>query len=161
MPAFKAMYIARPDQALRLILKPIVTGDQWGYCTIADIGRAELIEDMGVSAKRIPPWLLPESCLARAKITPADRGRVRPDILLVNMTQSGCMRYRRPAGRHTDLSTNSEQPKLVGCWWPIKAKVWLIEGGYTSDTRHLEKLAEKKNQHQKLMDALVVRGFDA
>ena len=54
MPAFKAMYIARPDQALRLILKSIATakGDQGGYYKIADIGRAELMEDMGVSAKR-------------------------------------------------------------------------------------------------------------
>ena len=33
--------------------------------------------------------------------------------------------------------------------------------GYTSDTRHLEKLAEKKSQHHKLMDALKLRGFDA
>ena len=39
--------------------------------------------------------------------------------------------------------------------------VWLIEGGYTSDTRYLEKLAEKKNQHHKLMNALTLRGFDA
>ena len=39
--------------------------------------------------------------------------------------------------------------------------MWLIEGGYTSDTRHLEKLAEKKNQHHKLMEALTLRGFDA
>ena len=68
---FKAMYIARHDQALRLILKSIVTGDHGGYYTIADIGRAELIEDMGVSAKRIPPWLLPDSCLARANINPS------------------------------------------------------------------------------------------
>ena len=32
--------------------------------------------------------------------------------------------------------------------------------GYTSDTRHLEKLAEKQNQHQKLVGALELRGFD-
>ena len=60
MPAFKAMYIARHDQALRLILMSIAKGDHRGYYTIAEIGRAELMEDMGVSAKRIPPWLLPD-----------------------------------------------------------------------------------------------------
>ena len=101
MAAFKAMYIARHDQALRLIQRSIVTGDHGGYYTVADIGRAELIEDMGVSAKRIPPWLLPDSCLARANINPAERNRVRPDILLVEMTQSECTRYRRPAEGHT------------------------------------------------------------
>ena len=30
-----------------------------GFYTIADIGRDELIKDMGVSNKRIPNWLLP------------------------------------------------------------------------------------------------------
>ena len=39
--------------------------------------------------------------------------------------------------------------------------VWLIEGSYTSDTRHLEKLAEKQNQHQKLVGGLELRGYDA
>ena len=56
--AFKAMYIARHDQALRLILKSIANGDHGGYYKIADIRRAELIEDMGVSAKRIPSCLI-------------------------------------------------------------------------------------------------------
>ena len=44
---------------------------------------------------------------------------------------------------------------------PLHRKVWLIEGGYTSNTRHLEKLVEKKHQHHRLMDALTLRGFDA
>ena len=43
---------------------------------------------------------------------------------------------------------------------PQRRKVWLIEGSYTSDTRHLEKLAEKLNQHQKLVGALELRRFD-
>ena len=85
MPPFKAMYIARLDQALRLVLMSIAKGDHGGYHTIADIGRAELIKDMGVSAKRIPTWLLPDSCLERANINPADRSRLRPDIMLVEI----------------------------------------------------------------------------
>ena len=44
---------------------------------------------------------------------------------------------------------------------PQRRKVWLIEGGYTSDTRHLEKLAGKKDQHRSLMNALEDRGLDA
>ena len=54
VPTFKAMYVARHDQALRLVLKSIAKGDHGGNYTIADIGRAELIEDIGASAKRIP-----------------------------------------------------------------------------------------------------------
>ena len=105
MPAFKAMYIARHDQPLRLILKSIAKGDHGGYYKIADIGRAELIEDMGVSAKRIPSWLLPDSCLERADIDPADRNRLRPDIMLVEMSQLECMSYRRHSQKHLELLT--------------------------------------------------------
>ena len=89
-------------------MKSIAKRDHGGYFTIADIGRAELIEDMGVT-KRIPPWLLPDSCLERANIDPADRRRLRPDIMLVEMTQSESMSYRRHSQRHLELSrtTNS------------------------------------------------------
>ena len=52
---------------------------------IADIGRAELIEDTGVSANRIPLWLLLDSALERADIDPADRSGLRPDSMLVVM----------------------------------------------------------------------------
>ena len=146
--AFKAMYIAHHNQALRLVLKSIAKGDHGGYYTIADIGRAELIEDMGVSAKRIPPWLLPDSCLERADIDSADRNRLRPDIMLVEMSQSECMSYRRHSQRHLELSTTmNSQSRADGSSGPQRRKVWLIEGGYTSDTRHLEKLAEKQNQN--------------
>ena len=41
--------------------------------------------------------------------------------------------------------------------WLIR-KVRLIEGGYPSDTRHLEKLVEKQTQHRKLVGALELRG---
>ena len=128
-----------------IVLKSITKGDHGGYYTIADIVRAahELIEDMGVSAKRIPPWLLPDSCLERANIDPADRGRLRPDIMLVEMTQSENMSYRRHSQKHLELlTTMNSQSRADGSSGPQRRKVWLIEGGYTSDTRHLEKLAE-------------------
>lgn len=166
MPAFKAMYIARHNQALRLVLKSIAKGDHGGlggYYTVADIGSAELIEDMGVSAKRVPPWLLPNSCLERANIDPADRSRLRPDIMLV-VTESESMSYRsyrRHTQRHLELSTTiNSQSGADGSSGPQRRKVWLIEGGYTSDTRHLEKLAEKQNQHRKVVGALELGRFD-
>ena len=39
-------------------------------------------------------------------------------------------------------------------------KIWVIEGGYTSDTRQAEKLEEKREQHKSLLHALEVQGFD-
>ena len=41
-----------------------------------------------------------------------------------------------------------------------RRKVWLLEGGYTSDTRHLEKIEEKRQQHKTLLKALEMQGFD-
>ena len=84
-PTFKAMYIHRHGLAMRLTLKAISKGNHGGYHTIADIGRAELIEDMGVNAKRIPTWLLPNSCLLVAGMEPTDRHKIRPDIMLTDI----------------------------------------------------------------------------
>ena len=42
-----------------------------------------------------------------------------------------------------------------------RRKVWLLEGGYTSDTRHLAKIEEKRQQHKTLLKALEMQGFDA
>ena len=41
-----------------------------------------------------------------------------------------------------------------------KRKAWLLEGGYTSETRHLEKIEEKRQQHKTLLKALEMQGFD-
>ncbi len=78
---------------MRLTLKAISKGNHGGYHTIADTGRAELIEDMGVNAKRIPTWLLPNSCLLVTGMEPADRHKIRPDIMLTEMTHQKLMRY--------------------------------------------------------------------
>ena len=127
-----------------MVLKSIAKGDHGGYYTIADIGRAELIEDMAVSAKRIPPWLLPDSCLERANIDP-DRSRLRPDIMLVEMTRSESVSYRRHSQRHLELSTTmNSQSRADGSSGPQRRKVWLIRGGYTSNTRHLASWQRRK-----------------
>ena len=54
----------------------------------------------------------------------------------------------------------NSQSRADGLSGPQRRKLWLIEGGYTSDTRHLERLAEKQNQHQKLIGAPELRGYD-
>ena len=40
-------------------------------------------------------------------------------------------------------------------------KAWLLECGCTSDTRHLGKIQEKRQQHKTLLKALEMKGFDA
>ena len=38
-------------------------------------------------------------------------------------------------------------------------KVGLLEGGYTSEIRHLEKVESKRQQHKTLLKALEMQGF--
>ena len=63
-------------------------------------------------------------------------------------------------GPWADSTIMNSQSRANGSSGPQRRKSWLIEGGYTSETRHLEKLAEKQNQHRKLVGALEVRGVD-
>ncbi len=163
-PTFKAMYMHRHDLALRLPLKAISKGNHGRYHTIADIGRAELIEDMGVNAKRIPTWLLPNSCLLVAGLEPTDRHKIRPDIMLTGMTNLELMRYNTEGMEHPELSTTISGRRPLGSrdgTETRRRKVWVLEGGYTADTRHRNKMREKGLQHTQLMHALQVRGFDA
>ncbi len=51
---FTDMYISRHDASLRMLLKAIVKGAHGGFHTVADIGRDELTQDLGVDSKRIP-----------------------------------------------------------------------------------------------------------
>ena len=52
------------------------------------------------------------------------------------------------------LTTMSSQSRANGSSGPQRRKVWLIEGGCNTNIRHLEKLAEKQNQHENIVGAL-------
>ncbi len=112
-PTFKAMYIHR-QLAMRPTLKAISKENHGGYHTIADIGRAELIEDMRVNAKRIPTWLLPNSCLLVAGLEPTDRHKIRPDIMLTEMTHLELMRCNAEGMEHPELSTTISGQRPLG-----------------------------------------------
>ncbi len=67
------------------------------------------------------------------------------------MTQSECTRYRRPAEGHTELSTtmNSQRSSRAdSSSGPRRRRVWLIEGGYTSDTRLVRSLQKETSAPQ-------------
>ena len=164
LPPFNAMYIKRHDSALRIVLKAIMKGAHGGFYTIADIGRDELTKDLGVNNKRIPTWLLPDSTLEAAGIQAVHRHKVRPDILLVEMSHQESTRYRSNLPLLPELNTTVTHPRMPntrGAPTERPRKIWIIEGGYTSDTRRPEKAEEKQLQHQQLMHALRLRGYHA
>ena len=160
-PIFKAMYIHRHDLALirrhaRHAFNAISKDHRGGYYTIADNGRAEVIGDMGVTSKRFPAWLLPNSCLSVARIDPKGKNRTRPDIMLTEMTHTERMSYSTGGVEHPELSTTINGLRPSGSMGPQRRKVWVPEGGYTADTRHVDKVEEKQSQHDQLMHALQV-----
>ena len=55
---------------------------------IADIGRDELVQGLGIVSKRIPAWLLSDADLQAAGVSPARRNILRPDIMLVESSHS-------------------------------------------------------------------------
>ena len=138
-PEMKKAYISRHDTALRTVLKAINVGDHGSYYMIADIGSAQNTKDLGVHAKRVPTWILPET----------GEHRSRPDIMLVEMTTetlNACLSHNNPP----DLSAN------IG---DKQRKIWIVEGGYCGDTRMPEKVTEKQNQHACLVERLEERGY--
>jgi len=101
-------------------------------------------------------------------LPPEKRHILRPDILLVEVTHAEQTIYAKP-GTHAVLTNTFSDPTVQAARvdqsgqahsQSRRRKVWLLEGGYTSGTRHLEKIEEKRQQHKKLLKALEIQGFD-
>ncbi len=160
----KALYISRHDEAMRKVLRAINHGQKGSYLKIADIGRDELINDLGVISKRIPTWLIPDDTLPQVGLSVHQRHVLRPDIMLIEVNQEEQARYTTQG--HHELLNGSIQDAARSTWneqdedqsLPRTSnrmrKIWVIEGGYTSDTRHAEKVQEKMEQHKTLLQAL-------
>ncbi len=67
--------------------------------------------------------------------------------------------YQRAASSttHSVLPSSVIDPRLGS---GRQRKIWIVEGGYCADTRYAEKMAEKNEQHEKLVDVLKMYGYD-
>ena len=157
----KSLYISRHDETMRKILRAINKGKHGAFLKIADIGRDELTLDLGVIDKRIPDWLVSDSTLEACGLAADMRHVLRPDVLLIEVTHDEQIRYTT-AGNHPTLGTEFYEPNRGARARLLsrKRKIWLLEGGYTADTKHLAKIAEKEQQHMTLLRALRTQGFD-
>ena len=84
----KSLYISHHDGAMRKILKAINHRKHGSFLKIADIGRDELIHDLGVVSKRIPGWLISDATLLECDLPVERRHVLRPDILLIEATHA-------------------------------------------------------------------------
>ena len=166
----KSLYISRHDEAMRKVLKHINQGKHGAFLKIADIGRSELTNDLGVLDKRTPTWLLADGTLQTCGLLASKRSVLRPDLFIIEVTQEEQLTYtsledhpllsttvrnrRRPASQRDSRQGPRTQAAIR------QRKVWVLEGGYTSDTRYLDKIREKEEQHKTLLEALRLQGFD-
>jgi ribonuclease HI len=138
----KAHYIARHNAATLLLFNVIRKSVQHSRTFAIVDATAEGALPPTVHSNRIPEWILPH-------LPEEERLKMRPDILLIEGLDNS------PAAitRISNLSPATRRMVQRNC------KVHVIEVGYASNTRYLEKLAEKSNQHEKLVQALKTAGW--
>ena len=155
----KAMYIARHDKAMRKLLKQVLNGKHGAHYVIADVGTLEGLKQLGVHNKRIPSFVLQDDTLpaqdtcncTQEQTGTHERDKLRPDIMLVELTD-----IERKAHM-----TGEEMPLLNATMQNNRPrKVWIVEGGYCTDTRYSDKYRRKEIQHEHLKTLLQARGFE-
>ena len=105
----KSLYTSRHDGALRRVLKAINQGRHALYLKIADIGRDELTNDLGLISKRVPDWLVSNEILQECDLPPERRHIQRPDILLVEVIHAEQTMYATQ-GTHAMLTDTLSDP---------------------------------------------------
>ena len=163
----KKLYIARHDKAMRTVMQAFTKGRHGSFYIIADVGREDGLRELGAHSKRVPAFVLPDECMQSRGLDPSTgrgllqrgladtRSKMRPDLMIVEMTASEQHMYLQ----HDD--TIGERLRSLTPYMPDgKARrIWIVEGGYCSDTRYEEKLKEKEAQHQALQQALEDYGY--
>ena len=137
----KAAYIHRHNTAVQAIAKTISKGKNGGCYMVMDAGAEANLPDYAASI-RPPKWLLPEHPESANELA-----RMRPDILLVPSLASG-----KTPRRHSDLPPS---------FWTHKdtPTAYILEIGYTHDTKHEEKAHRKAEQHSRLAERLREAGW--
>jgi len=146
----KKVYIARHDQAMRLVMKEVHRGGMGSFYCTEDVGTAEALTELGANAKRLPDWLMTVETMEKCEFPPAHKNKLRPDCMIVEVPREGPPLKRQRDGSLIANTRINGRPR----------KVWIVELGYTSDTRYLDKLTEKKRQHTQLCDMLTAEGYD-
>lgn len=80
-----------------------------------------------------------------------ERDKLRPDMMLVEFTVIEREAY--VAGEDMPLLNATMQTNRP-------RKVWIVEGGYCTDTRYSDKFRRKETQHEHLQTLLQARGFE-
>ena len=150
----KSIIIERHNHAARLILGALHWGLLGNCYTIADIASQEKMAGLQQHDTRIPDFMLADIELPEG---PSQRRKLRLDIMVTDITPGeriSCKPSRKRGqhggqNNHHITSTANGRPR----------RVWIVEVGYCSDTRYLDKLQENTQQHRQLQGLLMDKGF--
>jgi hypothetical protein len=149
----KKVYIFRHDKAMRPIMKEIKNGSLGNFYCTADVGTAVAMEALGAQSKRLPEWLITPNTMQKCDFFPENKQKVRPDCMIVDITNNeidGALKKRTRNGDINIPTQINSRPR----------KIWLVELGYSSDTRYMDKVTEKKEQHAELCKLLATEGYN-
>jgi hypothetical protein len=122
------------------------------YCT-ADVETAGTLEELGAESKRLPEWLITPNTMQKCDFSPENKQKLRPYCMIVDITNNeidGALKKRTRNGDTNISNQINGRPR----------KIWLIESGYSSNTRYMDKVTEKKEQHAELCKLLAAEGYD-
>jgi hypothetical protein len=123
------------------------------YCT-ADMGTATVMEEFGATSKRLPEWLITPNTMQTCKFSPENKQKLRPGCMIVEITHDEIDRALNKRTRNGDTIVPAQingRPR----------KIWLMELGYPTDTRYMDKVMEKKEKDAKICKLLTTEGLYA
>jgi hypothetical protein len=86
--------------------------------------------------------------MQKCDFSPENKQKLRPDCMIVEITKDEIDRALKKSNRNGNTSIPTQ---ITG----RPRKIWLIELGYSSDTRYMDKVKKKKKQHKELCKMLV------
>jgi len=116
---------------------------------------------LGAGGKRLPEWLVTSATMKASGFPPHNKDKLRPDCMIIEIPKCkvpiDTRKRKLGKGGHVvgtqiiqvDLQVNGRA-----------RKIGIIELGYTSDTRYLDKVKVKTEQHEVLCKLLAHEGYE-
>jgi hypothetical protein len=141
----KIVYVSRHDEAMTLIMKETQNGSLGKIYCMADVGTAVVMAELGAYSKRLPEWLITPNTMQKCDFSPENhcKQKLRPDCMIVEIAHEEIDRALKKRTRNGD----NKVPTQIN---DRPRKIWLMELGYSSDTRCMDKVMEKKEHHAEL-----------
>ncbi len=112
--------------------------------------------DLGAASTRLPEWLITTATTQKCGFPPEDKHKLRPDCMIVEIPKNEVP----GAGRQRKRSAGGQEREVRRQPSGRPSKVWVVEFGYSADTRYLEKVQEKTDEHEVLCTLLRAEGYE-